>query len=239
MHVESHIPDKAQVSILDVGCNVGAWLLRCREVYPDALLAGVEINGHALKQIHNLLPDIIFGQAVAERLPFEDSQFDCVTCLEVLEHLPERNWKAAIEEMKRTLKPGGVLILTVPHAGLFAWLDSNNVRHRLPLLYRTIFGRGLRDLGYDSTGRTVEWHKHFHVSELKSIISETGWSSIDFDFGGLFLMPIADWLSWPFYKAGAPNHWFRRMLGRLATWDYRINFGRYSYGVCVVCTKER
>ena len=65
MHVESYLPDKTELSILDIGCNVGVWLLRCRDIRPKAILAGVEINGHALKQVNHLTPNILFSQAVA------------------------------------------------------------------------------------------------------------------------------------------------------------------------------
>ena len=59
MHVESYVPETPESSILDIGCNVGVWLLRCRDIRPRAMLAGVEINGHALKQINQLTPNIL------------------------------------------------------------------------------------------------------------------------------------------------------------------------------------
>ncbi len=202
-----------------------------------ARLAGVELNDKALSVAARNRPEAILSRAVAERLPFPDDTFDCVTCLEVLEHLPEKNWTSAIQEMRRVLKPGGVLIVTVPHAGLFAWMDSNNVRHRLPGLYRSFVRRGLRDSNYDALERHVEWHKHFTKQELEEIVGTAGWKSVRFTYGGSFLMPLADWLSWPFYRAGKSEHPIRRLLGRLADWDYRIDFGRLSYGVCMVSVK--
>lgn len=46
----------------------------------------------------------------ATRLPFEDQTFDAVTCLESLEFLPDL--RAALAEMVRVLRPGGVMLVT-------------------------------------------------------------------------------------------------------------------------------
>ena len=48
-------------------------------------------------------------------LPFEDDKFGCIICEHVLEHVEEP--AKAIEEMRRVLKPKGLLILAVP----FSW----------------------------------------------------------------------------------------------------------------------
>ncbi len=45
-------------------------------------------------------------------IPFKDAAFDIVLCISVLEHLEEP--AKAIEEMKRVLKPGGKIIVSVP-----------------------------------------------------------------------------------------------------------------------------
>lgn len=47
-------------------------------------------------------------------LPFEDNSQDVYICVSVLEHV--FNWQQALSEIKRTLKPGGVLILVIPFA---------------------------------------------------------------------------------------------------------------------------
>ena len=46
------------------------------------------------------------------RLTFSDSSFDVVLCLEVLEHIPD--YKAALKELYRVLKPDATLILSIP-----------------------------------------------------------------------------------------------------------------------------
>lgn len=48
-------------------------------------------------------------------MPFENESFDTVLCVEVLEHVPYP--AKALSEMFRVLRPGGNLILTVPHMG--------------------------------------------------------------------------------------------------------------------------
>lgn len=47
----------------------------------------------------------------ASELPFADDAFDVVTCLEALEFLPDQ--RAALKEMRRVLRPGGLLLTTI------------------------------------------------------------------------------------------------------------------------------
>ncbi len=52
--------------------------------------------------------------ADATRLPFADAAFDTIICSEVLEHIME--YKQALQEITRIVKPGGVVALSVPRA---------------------------------------------------------------------------------------------------------------------------
>jgi len=112
MNVFQEVPPNDPLRLLDVGCNVGAWLSDVRNRRPTSQLAGVELNAPAIMAAARSLPNVVLARSVAERLPFPDDAFDCVTCLEVLEHLPAANWKLAIEEMRRVLKPGGAVAAT-------------------------------------------------------------------------------------------------------------------------------
>jgi SAM-dependent methyltransferase len=224
-------------SLLDVGCNAGIWLADCARQYPGALLAGVEINETALANARGRLPGADLRQAGVEALPFPDRSFQYVTCTEVLEHIPPALQSTAFREMRRVLKPGGRLILTVPHAGWFAWLDSNNVRFRLPRLYRWVIGRGLRDGVYDAVSRDVEWHHHFNISELLALAGD-GWETVAVRYGGLVVYPLMDWISWPFYKLRAHDHRLRQLFERFGACDYDINYGRASYGVLLALERR-
>jgi ubiquinone/menaquinone biosynthesis C-methylase UbiE len=56
--------------------------------------------------------NLLLINSSAETLPFRSGSFDKVLCAEVLEHISED--RQALRELARILKPGGVLVITVP-----------------------------------------------------------------------------------------------------------------------------
>lgn len=111
-------PDHA---ILDVGCGAGYFLFLMREKYRaqgyEPLVAGIDISPHQVSYMAERMrregvPRVIAATGNGEYLPFADESFDLVTCSEVIEHI--RNPGRALEEMRRVLKPDGMLLLSTP-----------------------------------------------------------------------------------------------------------------------------
>lgn len=93
--------------VLDAGAGRGA--------YRDLLLKFAE-NYVGMDVGRSNATDVVGN---AQKLPFANGSFDTVFCSQVLEHVPEP-W-LALAEFQRVLKPGGRLILTVPH---ISWLHN-------------------------------------------------------------------------------------------------------------------
>lgn len=223
--------------MLDVGCNVGDLLLSCRDWFPRMRLAGIDINHSAIEIAKSKVPEADIRQGFGYELPFPENHFDCVTCIEVIEHVPADHRAAAIAEMRRVLRPGGRLVLRCPHAGIFSWLDAQNFRFRVPGLYQRLVAKGSRDMHYEHAQEELVWHHHFTRCELLAAAGN-GWQIEACEYGGLLLFPISDILRWPFYRLGRPNHWIARALEGLATTELSVSFGKSSYGILMVMRKH-
>lgn len=107
---ERNVPEDAVC--LDIGCGDGAtsgiWLREHAAQY-----VGVDVSGPAISmaQAAGLDAQLIDD---ATSLPFDDDSFDVATCIEVLEHLFAPH--LAAQEICRVLRPGGLMIATVPNA---------------------------------------------------------------------------------------------------------------------------
>jgi SAM-dependent methyltransferase len=107
--------------VLDLGCGEGRHALEALQrrnvevVATDLNLADLKTarTRHAAlgTESQKLYPVV----ANALRLPYPDQCFDRVICAEVLEHLPD--YQGALAEMRRVLKPGGLLAISVPRFG--------------------------------------------------------------------------------------------------------------------------
>src|SRR4051812_24136685 len=89
----------ASARLLDVGCNVGGLLKHCEEQMPSAQLTGVEVNGEAVASACERVRRADIRLVAGSHLPFLDASFDCVTCIETLEHVPVQDRSLSLAEI--------------------------------------------------------------------------------------------------------------------------------------------
>lgn len=90
--------------------------------------------------------------------PIADSSMDVVLCTQVLEHVP-RPWDA-VREIERVLKPGGTLILSVPHLSLIHEAPHDYYRYTRYGLTSMIEAAGLEVAEIQATGGLVAFLMH-------------------------------------------------------------------------------
>ena len=97
-----HLP-KSWSSLLDVGCGEGYWLdFLCRRYGEGQTLRGYEYAGNRVVAARERFPHLDLREGSIFELPEEDDTYDVVTCLEVLEHVPD--WQTGFEELLRIAK---------------------------------------------------------------------------------------------------------------------------------------
>lgn len=126
------LPEGAR--ILDAGCGSGRVL---DELARFGDVVGVDLSSTAVAVAWARGHSV--AKARVEELPFADSTFDLVTCLDVIEHTPDD--LRALRELVRVTRPGGHLLVTVPaYQSLWSAHDVRNEHYRR---YRR---GGLRDV---------------------------------------------------------------------------------------------
>jgi 2-polyprenyl-3-methyl-5-hydroxy-6-metoxy-1,4-benzoquinol methylase len=107
-------------SVLDVGCGFGLETERlARLVAPGQPVAGIDESAHfievAKKRAVAQGLHIDYRAGLAERLPYADASFDHVRAERLLIYLTDVG--KALAEMKRVLRPGGVMAIIEPDFG--------------------------------------------------------------------------------------------------------------------------
>lgn len=93
--------------LLDIGCGWEAKFLQSIEPYVEEAI-GIDFKAPNLntKKIKTI------KQIITDKLPFDDSRFNIVTMLAVLEHIEQP--LLIVKEINRVLSWGGYVIITVP-----------------------------------------------------------------------------------------------------------------------------
>ncbi|MGE5617580.1 MAG: class I SAM-dependent methyltransferase [Candidatus Woesearchaeota archaeon] len=111
--------------VLDAGCGSGRTL---EDLARYGSVSGVELDPDAAEvAAARGCGEVKVGRL--EELPWDADSFDLVTCLDVIEHIPDD--RGALVELRRVCRPGGWLLLTVPaYQALWSLHDAANHHYR-------------------------------------------------------------------------------------------------------------
>jgi SAM-dependent methyltransferase len=173
----------SEAAVLDVGCGHGMHALkaarRCRHVV--GVDGNLESLGVALRSGKTFpSPNVAFFAADLEQgLPVQGNRFDTVICLDLLEHVHQRD--LLLTEIRRALKPGGSMLLSVPNrgtswkrrldrAGLFAYSDPDHkIEYTLDELEKELDRNGFR---------IIRLHPTVYDTPLTAVIDLVGGLSL-------------------------------------------------------------
>lgn len=129
------VPAAQGLRFLDIGCSWGRWSVaadrkgyRVTGIDPSlgALAAAKRVCGSLGAKAEFVCGDARF-------LPFENQSFDTVFSYSVLQHMSPADVRAAVREIGRVLKPGGIAKIQMPNKyGLRCWMHQAKRRFREP-----------------------------------------------------------------------------------------------------------
>jgi SAM-dependent methyltransferase len=169
-------------------------------------------NGEFIKTLGNSSDVVVFGADksrdivelsnqnnifhITKELPFVDKYFDAVTMFEVLEHVHDQRF--VTREIRRVLKDGGLLILSVPQKHIFSFLDWGNLKYVFPKIHKYWYVRKHSEADYlyryvnnpsgliGDVDKEKAWHQHFEISELSELLNSSGFTIKNIDGYGAF-----------------------------------------------------
>jgi SAM-dependent methyltransferase len=161
--------------ILDAGCGTGNNLTHFRRF---GRTVGVDLSDEALRFCKTR--GVAAARASLLSLPFPDGRFDAVTSFDVLYHRWVEDDRAAVREIVRVMKPGGLFLVRVPALKMLwgAHDEAVHSRHRYTRgeVRRLLEGEGLEVLRLTyantllfpliATRRTLDRLLHRHGSDV-------------------------------------------------------------------------
>lgn len=155
----AHLPGDER--ILEAGCGQGRWVFHLRRLGFD--VTGLDLAQSDLERARRHDPSVPVVRGDVLRTAFADARFGAVISLGVVEHF-EEGPQAALAEVRRLLRPGGVFLVTVPTQNLLRVAVFNRLKD-LQWLVRRLrgtalafeeyrysrarFGRILREAGFE------------------------------------------------------------------------------------------
>lgn len=147
--LHQHVALHQAVSVLEIGCGVGAQLKLLVERNPQARFVGIDLSAGNVARARAYLREhvesgrVTLLQGDAVDLPFPEASFDAVVIFFVLEHVQDP--PRVLSQARRVLSVGGQVYCTeVVNSNLLAWPESKVISS-----YWRTFNQYQRDAGGD------------------------------------------------------------------------------------------
>lgn len=238
-------------SVLDAGCGIGHWgRVLAPFLSPEAAITGIDREPEWVRKAAAIakakgLHRFSYRQGDANALPFDDAQFDLVTCQTLLIHVPDPS--ATLREFTRVLKPGGLLALSEPNnlAGSLV-RDSENFNGNIDALMAAVRlqalcerGKAALGLGNNSIGDLLPGMLHaVGLEDLQVYLSDKATLTLpnqSTPAQAAGLAQTEDWLARDFWiwEKTETESYFRAGGGAPAEfpklWANAMDYGRRSF----------
>ena len=147
----------AGTRILDAGCGSGRNMI---ELARYGTVTGVELSETSVALARERQCGEVVAGSVLE-MPFPDHSFELAVSLDVIEHLEDD--LTALREMRRTVAPGGALLVTVP-AYQWLWSGHDEINHH---------------------------HRRYTRRSLQHVAEQAGWRQARTTYFNSLLLPVA------------------------------------------------
>jgi SAM-dependent methyltransferase len=208
------LPDDAK--ILDLGCGTGGNL---EMLSGFGTVTGIEMDAMAAELAGQRGRAPVLRGSLPDDLPVGEGSFDCVTMLDVLEHIEQD--AQSLKSVNRLLAPGGHLLLTVP-AFRFLWGPHDEAHHH---------------------------KRRYRADVLRALLQGAGFSVAKISYYNTWLFPpvalvrlLRKFL--PAGEAGVevtlPPPWINRFLGALfASERHVLTRARLPFGISLLAVAKK
>ena len=147
----------APARILDAGCGSGRNMI---ELARRGAVTGLELSQPSVELARARdCGEVVEGSLL--EMPFADASFDLAVSLDVIEHLEDD--VGAMRELRRTVAPGGALLVTVP-AYQWLWSGHDVINHH---------------------------HRRYTRSSMQAVAERAGWRQVRTTYFNSLLLPVA------------------------------------------------
>ncbi len=191
---------------LEAGSGLSAIVITLRE--RGYQVQGLDYAVNALLTSRRYDDSLPLAAGDVHHLPYRDNSFGSYLSFGVLEHF-EQGMLPALREAYRVIKPGGVLVLTIPYPNLI---------HRAVKWRRGLAGAGplTDDAFYESAYRRRQLHDDVTAAGFRIELSQpTSHSFTLWQLGGLFREP-------GYYRTSQLAEKLGALLKRLLPWPFNF-----------------
>ncbi len=160
--IENNVALHTGTQVLDFGCGCGRTIMWLMRDHPEANFYGCDVDSDAILWCRERLGggDFLANNALPP-LPYDSAYFDVIYCFSVFTHLNESMQDAWLDELRRILKPSGILIITVHGRNAASHLNSED---RLALEAGGILHKTSRKLkGFVPEWYQTTWHSRAYI----------------------------------------------------------------------------
>ncbi|MEV2212328.1 class I SAM-dependent methyltransferase [Streptomyces sp. NPDC050997] len=158
-------------TVLDIGCGDGTAAATAAPFLAGHRVIGVDWSQDALERARAHLTNPIRGELTGPGLPFAADCADAVLFSEVIEHLVDPD--AALDEIRRVLRPGGHLMLSTPN--LAAWYNRALLLGGVQPVFSEVSLRAV----HGRPGREVVGHLRLYTARaLREFVTAAGFEVV-------------------------------------------------------------